>query len=184
MCWLTNRDVSRMLNKLNSQCVCDVEILSLVDNKIHTLSEKRNQLISLCKWEYIVFVDDDDNISDDYIKELLKATEQWTDVITFKVWISIDWWEYKDVLYSKEYENETRDDIYYRRPNHIMCWRKELAIQYPYLNIPAEDTDFANRAYKGIETEYNIDKTLYYYDFSSVWSECLGTEHYNPNRWR
>jgi hypothetical protein len=49
-----------------------------------------------------------------------------------------------------------------------MCWRKELAIQYPYLNIPAEDTDFANRAYKGIETEYNIDKTLYYYDFSSV----------------
>jgi len=182
--WLTERNTSRILKKLDEQCVWQVEILSLIDNRRSTVSDKRNILINLCKWDYVSFVDDDDDVSDDYIVSLLKWIEHWTDVVNFKVWISINWWEYKDVLYSKDYNNEDKDWKYYRMPNHIMCIKKELAKKFPYKNIAWEDTDFAIRINDSIKTEYNIDKTLYYYNFSSENSACQWTEHYNENRWK
>lgn len=181
--WLTNRNTSKLLKSLDKQSRDWVEILSLIDNKRWTVSDKRNQLISMCKWEYISFIDDDDEITDDYIEQLLEWIEHWTDVVNFKLWISIDWAEYKDVLFSKEHQNIYKDWFYYRQPNHIMCIKKELAKKFPYRNIPWEDTDFAERINSSIKTEYNIDKTLYYYNFSSIRSECQWTEHYNINRW-
>src|SRR5688572_23555139 len=44
-----------------------VEIVVLTDNKMMMLGHKRNVMVELAQGKYIVFVDDDDRISDDYI---------------------------------------------------------------------------------------------------------------------
>ena len=69
---LTDRNTSYMLYQLHKQQTEEVEILSLIDNKSYTVSEKRNILINLSHGDYVCFVDDDDMVEDNYIQELLR----------------------------------------------------------------------------------------------------------------
>jgi hypothetical protein len=164
--WLPNRNQSRIFNKLYWPEW--VEVLSLIDNKKRTLSDKRNDLINLAKWEYISFIDDDDDITEDYIYEILKAIEHNPDAICYKVMYQ---WK-KKVNYSKKYNHEEKDWEYYRKPNDKMCIRKDLCIKVPYENIEHEDDVFWEKISKLINFEYHIDKVLYYYNFNADTSEC------------
>lgn len=179
---LTDRNTSYLLYHLNKQATEDVEILSLIDNRSYTVSEKRNILINLAHGDYVCFVDDDDTIEDNYIEELLKATAHNTDVINFTVWITIDNWSEQPVYYGKDYENTNKEWAYYRQPNHIMAIKRDIALLVPYENIPAEDTVFATKINQYLKTEYIIDKTLYHYDFKTNRSACQWTLHYT-SKW-
>ena len=69
------------------------------------------------------------------------------------------------VKYSKDYTHGFKDNVYYRNPNHLMCWKTSLARQRRYLDITiGEDTTWANRMKNLINTEYNIDEVLYIYN--------------------
>lgn len=177
ICSVNNRVgnfLSDLFEQINSQCVGkDVEVLWLIDNKVMTVGEKRNKLIEMATGEYITFVDDDDKIAIDYVdKLLLSINDKPSDVICFKAKISINGWVYQDVLYSKEYENETKVGVFYRKPNHLMCWKSSIAKHIKYHSINCgEDTDWANRIHKNIKTETLIDDFLYYYDFNDATSE-------------
>jgi hypothetical protein len=50
-----------------------------------TTGLKRQNLIEGANSEYVVFVDDDDFVSDDYISEIVKALEYKPDIVTFNV---------------------------------------------------------------------------------------------------
>lgn len=181
--WITNRNALELIQWLDKQATDNVEILYLMDNKRHTVSDKRNYLVNMAKWEYITFVDDDDKVSDNYVSEILQAIENNNvDVINFKASISINWWDREDVIFSKDNENKHIDWIYYRQPNHLMVFKKELSKQVPFDNVNCEDTIFAKKINDKINTEYIIDKTLYYYNFYSDKSECQWVEHFNVNR--
>lgn len=166
----------KIYEQVNAQLIWkdNVEILTIIDNKTMTIGEKRNRLIDMARWEYVVFVDDDDRISDDYISQLLLATESNTDVICFKADISINWWNYIPVLYSMYNMNANWNNIYYRKPNHLMCWKKDIANKIKYEDISyGEDTNRANAMLENISSEYIIDKILYYYDYNDSTSESL-----------
>lgn len=45
-----------------------VEILTLIDNKVRSIGKKRQNLIDIAEGEYIAFIDDDDRVSDNYIE--------------------------------------------------------------------------------------------------------------------
>ncbi len=62
----------------------------MMDNKKRTLGYKRNEMLYLAKGEYVVFIDDDDEISSDYVTTLLEATRSNADVLCYNVEISID----------------------------------------------------------------------------------------------
>jgi hypothetical protein len=47
-------------------------------------------MLYLAKGEYVVFIDDDDEISSDYVTTLLEATRSNADVLCYNVEISID----------------------------------------------------------------------------------------------
>lgn len=55
----------------------------LCDNRKRSIGAKRQALVDIACGDYIAFVDDDDDISDDYIAEILKAIRTGADVITF-----------------------------------------------------------------------------------------------------
>lgn len=179
---LTDRNTSYILYQLHKQQTEDVEILSLIDNKSYTVSEKRNILINLSHGDYVCFVDDDDMVEDNYIQELLHWTNSDADVINFTVWISINGWIEQPVYYSKDYDNITKDGAFYRQPNHIMAIKRDIALLVPYENVPAEDTVFATKVNQYLQSEHTIDKMLYHYDFKESRSACQWTLHYT-SKW-
>ena len=104
ICGLVERLPCKVLDKLLSQRTSDVEILLLFDNRHLTLGAKRNFILDRAKGDYISFIDDDDDISDDYIQTLLTASK---DVMTFKTAHYINGVFNKDVIYSTTKGNKT-----------------------------------------------------------------------------
>lgn len=154
-----------------------VEILLLQDNKTIMLGSKRNQLVRMAQGEYVVFADDDDRISPDYISSLLEATEHNTDVITFKASVSINGEEPKDCIYSSKIQADyNTENEYYRLPNHICAFKRLIALQYPFPDILyGEDSGFSKSVKNRIEREHHIDRILYYYDYNQSTTE---TQHH------
>jgi glycosyltransferase involved in cell wall biosynthesis len=159
-----------ILKQLQDQVIFDdVEILLLLDNKKTMLGDKRNAMLSLAKGKYITFVDDDDRLSDDYVYELRQACLTTNkDVITFIVDVSLNGQPSKPCYYSKQFGVDYNlNDSYYRIPNHIMCVKKELVMAVKYKSIlRGEDADYSKRLLPLLNSEHNINKVLYYYDFN------------------
>lgn len=156
----------------------EVEILTFIDNKQRMLGTKRNDLLDIAQGDYVVFCDDDDRVSDDYVLELAKATDVGADCITFQVSVSINGNEPKICYYSNTYThdyNETEGKTvlsYHRLPNHIMAVKRELALQTKFKDIlKGEDADYSNRLLPLLETGYEIGKVLYHYDYSDFTTE-------------
>lgn len=165
-----------ILDILYPQCNNDsVELIVLYDNKRNTLSEKRNYLLNMAQGKYVTFVDDDDEVTTDYVSSLLEVINDKNgySVINFVVSVSLNGGEYKPCYYSIEFEKDyNTDEAYYRLPNHIMCVKNALAKTVKYRNVKNEDSEYASRLKPLITKEYNINKTLYYYNFSSLITEA------------
>lgn len=172
------------LNRQLEPFIGSVELVSIVDNKSMQLGEKRNLLTRIACGKYVVFVDDDDKIAPNYIERLIQEIDKCemnADVINFTVNISINRGTYVPVYYSKEFkEDKNLPDRYLRIPNHVMCFKRELALMFPFKPIlRGEDSDFAKRILSSIQNEVIIEDVLYYYDFNIETSETQGR---NNNR--
>lgn len=156
-----------------SESLAGVEILTLIDNKQRMLGTKRNDLLNIAKGDYVVFVDDDDRVATDYISQLLSAAELNSDIITFQVSVSLNGSKPKICHYSKDYDSDYNTSIeYHRLPNHIMCVRRELALQVKYKDIlRGEDADYSKRLKPILKSQTTINKVLYHYDFNQSTTE-------------
>jgi glycosyltransferase involved in cell wall biosynthesis len=151
----------------------DVEIIYLLDTKSMSVGAKRNRLVQMAGGTYITFVDDDDRVTDDYLSSLVDATSQNTDVIVFPVKVSLDGARPKPCYYSITYPKDQNYVWGYERlPNHIMCVKRSIAtkVGFPEINR-GEDSLYAKRLKPFLETEYNIGKVLYFYDYNSRTTE-------------
>lgn len=187
VCSVTNRFntfLPNIMNKLNSQAENfeDVEVICLMDNKKMMLGDKRNQMVNLACGKYVVFIDDDDDISDDYIEQLYLAIDSGADIINFTVNVSLNGGEYKPCYYNKDYEKDYNKEIqndngieiesYHRLPNHIMCVKRELALSTKYPSIlRGEDASYSKELKPKLQSQFNIDKVLYYYNFNQATTE-------------
>ena len=157
---------STIENVCNQGIKHGVEVLYLGDNWSMTLNRKRNLLIGLARGEYITFVDDDDEVTLDYVETILGALESGRDCITFQSSVCINGSPAKICYYSKHFENEDLDDRYLRQPNHVMAWRKSIIKPYPDI-VRGGDTIFAKEMVDLGYSEFAIDKVLYNYSFVS-----------------
>lgn len=178
ICTISERSskLNRILESLESQSYPEVEVLWLGDNFKRNVGEKRNALASIANGKYIVFIDDDDMISDDYVSRILDAIKKsFPDVVSFNLQITIDGGKPKDVFFSKEYgENYNLDDCYLRTPNHIMAIKKEIYEKVKVMEvIKGGDFDFAQKIMPYLNTEEKIHETLYFYEFDSELSRCV-----------
>jgi len=152
-----------------------VELLYLGDNWTLPTGVKRNRLKNMASGKYGLFADDDDNIEATYVSELLKATENDVDVITYNVWISQNGKPRKPVYYSLDYLHDRNGEgVYYRVPNHLMAYRKDLlqSVDFPPITM-GEDSIWARDIRKKANTQYHIDKFLYTYLANDKTSESL-----------
>jgi len=77
-----DRFLPRLIQKLEKQIGnrTDVEIIILGDNKKITVGKKRDRLIQMAQGKFVVLVDDDDDVSDDYVDVVCNIIEQNPDI--------------------------------------------------------------------------------------------------------
>lgn len=167
---LLERLKKTMLRNFNGNPPPDVEIITNCDNGQMSIGAKRNFLLSLAKGEYVVFADDDDLVSNDYISQIISATITNPDAIGFKGWITTNGIMRKEWRISKNYGYEQKGGVYYRYNNHLSPVKREIALQIGFPDIShGEDFDYAKRLHESglIKTEVFIDKHLYHYDYKT-----------------
>jgi glycosyltransferase involved in cell wall biosynthesis len=156
-----------LLSDLRKQ-IGDNEIEIIVcDIKNATIGDKRNRLLNAATGEYLVFIDDDDTISDDYIYCITQALEGSPDCCSLNGIITTNGHNPKRFVHSIKYNSYfEKDNVYYRPPNHLNVIRSVIAKQFtfPTKNF-GEDTDWAMQICKSgmLKTEVEITDTLYYY---------------------
>ncbi len=152
-----------------------VEILSLMDNKFSTVGAKRNAMTGFAQGRFIAFVDDDDDVSDDYVDTLLKAirADSSVDVITFDAWVTMNGAQGQVCKYGCGFEDANGSDVYYRRPNHVCCFRTQVARQVPWQDISwGEDYAWAKEMQPHLHREARIERILYFYRYDAQLSEA------------
>jgi len=145
-----------------------VELIALFDNKKISIGKKRDELLRLANGEYLVFIDDDDRISPDYVCEIMKAldTNPTTDCVVFDCICCINSGAPTLCKYGVELEyNDTVKGSWTGKPAHTMVYKSVIAKRHLYTDMGAgEDMDWVKRACKDIRIQTRIDKVLYYYD--------------------
>jgi glycosyltransferase involved in cell wall biosynthesis len=162
------RIITQLLEQ--SKNYSEIEIIGLFDNKKRTVGEKRQDLLNLSKGEYLVFIDDDDRISDDYISSIIETLNQNlnTDCVVFDCICCIENSPLKKLCkYGIEFEyGDINNGLEWRgKPAHTMVYKSSIAKKHLYISSNfGEDIDWVKRACKDIHIQTRIDKVLYYYD--------------------
>ena len=168
---------ARLIKSLNLQVIQNnlinkVQILTLCDTKEISVGEKRNILLNKSSGRYVCFIDDDDEISPDYLIKIILALESNSDVITFcgdyvennlRTAFSIS------IVHRGNYNHP---NIFYRLPNHLCPVKREIALscQFTDKNF-GEDSDYADKINKYIKNEFHIQDKLYFYMYDSNTSQ-------------
>lgn len=146
----------------------EVEVLS-DDSMEYNIGVKRNKLLERASGDYIVFVDDDDSISKDYVKLILKAAETNPDCIGICGIITTNGIKRRKWFISKDYGRwYEKDKVYYRTPNHISPVKREIALKAMFPKIKfGEDAVYSERLLPYLKTEVKIKERIYHYDYNS-----------------
>lgn len=147
------------------------EVLSLMDDGILSVGEKRNALIQCATGDYVLFVDDDDEVDREYIKLLMNATESKADVLVITSLVYINKEPPKPCYFSIQFSDEgENNDHYWRWPNHLCAIRRDLVLRHPFQSISfGEDSAFARSIRSELKTEQRVSrKPIYHYRYSSL----------------
>lgn len=144
-----------------------VEVIVLTDNRSMSIGVKRNHLVGMATGDYVVFVDDDDTISDEYVQQILKAATAGVDVITFTMEYQYNgqpaWLVEQSLTYPIQgCRTPGRVRI---TPHHTSAVRRSIATQLPFPDSSyGEDRDWAHRLHAVARTEHIVGDTLYFYN--------------------
>jgi glycosyltransferase involved in cell wall biosynthesis len=181
ICSLEKRhlQLQSLLEEIQTQILlCDattiVEVITEVDNKQITTGAKRNNLLNKASGKYICFIDDDDHISNDYLRLILEAIESDADCIATTGIFSINgghpvkWRLSKDFIDEDKFDSQINEIVFFRRANHLSPVKRELALQAMFPDQSnAEDKEYSGRLNPFLKTEVKIDKSIYHYDFKN-----------------
>jgi len=132
---------------------------------MRSIGAKRQALVDIARGDYLAFVDDDDDISDDYVSCLLLAIGRNPDVITFRQRAIYNGAE-SEVHYgvNNPDENFNAGRITLRAPWHVCAWKRELVEGCLFSDSSyGEDLVWCRQARKRIKTGTHVDKVLHTY---------------------
>jgi len=160
--------LKKLIEKLKKQIGnSNVEHLILTDNRKRSIGEKRQSLLDVSNGKYVTFIDDDDDISDDYIECVLNAIEENADVITFKQKCLINNNPPSIINFSlqnKENEPYLPGMLINRMPFHVCIWKSKIAKKYKFPSTSySEDWFWVEQLLKEVKTEFHIDKAIHSY---------------------
>ena len=148
-----------------------VEIIGVYDNKTIKLGRKRNLALSMASGRYVTFIDDDDEIDDDYLLEIIRVirSQRNPDVIHFPIDQYLHGVKERSCRYGLNLEYSDVDGRWTGKPAHTHIWKTELArsCEFPPSLNCGEDTPWCVALSSVAKTEFEIDRVLYRYMLSS-----------------
>jgi len=158
--------LQRLMAILTPQLNNNVEVI-LDDSMEYNIGVKRNKLLQRANGEWVVFQDDDDSISCDYVEKILKALESNPDCVGISGKITTNGKNAKQWHISKEYGrwHEEKGE-YLRTPNHISPVRREIALKCMFPEIAyGEDAVYSERILPHLKTEAKVEGDIYFYQY-------------------
>jgi glycosyltransferase involved in cell wall biosynthesis len=154
----------QMLNFFNREGVY-IEFIYEIDNGEMTIGEKRNKLLLRAQGEYVCFVDDDDNVADDYIESIMNALETKPDCVGIEGILKC---QAGDLIFRHSIQFQcwyTGSDAFYRTPNHLNPVKRKIALNvcFPSKNF-GEDQHYSDGIKRQLKTEKYIDHPIYFYN--------------------
>lgn len=166
----------------------DVEVVSIMDNKIMTIGRKRSLLFKIAQGKYTCIIDDDDDVVPDFVNTLrnLINDDMNVDVISYDQEAIIEGrpWLIKSSI--KHNLNPPFDQLKtdsngnalpcHRPPWHWCAWRTEFAQSIDFGDCNwGEDAIFVSSAVKNAKTEHRLEKVMCKYQWSAAISEAPQT---------
>jgi glycosyltransferase involved in cell wall biosynthesis len=132
-----------------------------------TIGAKRNKLLNQALGEYVVFIDDDDDIAFDYVDSILSAIDKAPDCIGFKVLCNMDG---KKEIAASSMKYDWTDNVdgfrYVRSIYHKTPVKREIALKCMFPDKSySEDYEYSMRLKPHLKSEIFIDKFLYIYRY-------------------
>jgi len=151
----------------------EVEILSLLDNKTRSIGLKRDALVRCARGDYLAFCDDDDDVSEDYVKSICEALlRESPDVLVFNERCNINGGNDFIVRFGMEYENEEarqENGVWVdvkRKPFHCCVWKSSIARSESFPDASyGEDWHWCKRLVPKVEKQWRIDRVLKMYRY-------------------
>lgn len=138
------------------------------------IGTKRNALLDRARGDYVAFVDDDDLVSGNYVRDVLEAVKTSPDCVGLNGIITFDGKNPRKFIHTIECKEwHEKDGIYYRMPNHLNPIRRDLAlaVRFPAGSNFGEDHDFSKRIQSSLKSEVMVRQPLYFYASRSVKKE-------------
>lgn len=169
MGFLNDQIYSKPDSHQNIYLLHPVEIIS--DSSLdYSIGIKRNKLLQMANGEYVVYIDDDDEITSNYVSLILEACKSGADCIGISGIITTNGHDKRQWHISKEYGHwhTAPDGTYLRTPNHISPVKRELALQAGFPEIAfGEDAEYSRRLLPLLKTEVKIEQNIYHYKYVS-----------------
>jgi hypothetical protein len=174
ICSLTERRamLSRLLQELaffKTFSRLNIEILTDVDDRQKTIGQKRNDLVARAKGKYCCFIDDDDQVSKYYFREIEQALKDKPDCVTLLGMFYENGRLIKPFVHSIDTDKYMEDEeAFYRPPNHLNPILTGLVkrVGFPTKNW-GEDTDFAMRMVGLLTTQGLVQSIIYHYYYKN-----------------
>lgn len=159
----------------------DIEVLVLTDNKMRSIGMKRDALVQAAIGEYLCFVDDDDEVYDNYITEIINAIEvsNGADVIAIQQHATINGGNKFIIDFSVNYENEEalcKGGVWQdtkRKPFHVCPFKRSVAQKhhFPDANY-GEDWHWCERVLRDVTTSHKTNTPIMCYNWASDITEA------------
>lgn len=159
-----------------------VQILAYWNNYEFPLGEIRQFLVEQAESEYISFVDDDDDIPDYYVDEVMKALADNPDYVGWQLQVWHNGEKMKPTYHSIKYGKWAEDEKgWYRDISHLNPIKRDIALKVNFgtrQDIP-EDESWARKIAPFVQTEFYIDKVMYFYKHTTDDSVWRGKKNYD-----
>ncbi len=156
--------LSRLLNRLEHQLNKEVEVLIYEDNGVLPYGDKINTMVSKSKGKYIVCIDDDDLVPEDYIEIILKEIKSNPDFIGYNIAYFCDG-EFK---YDIQHSYDNKEWTFNRRGVSPKCIiKKDIFKKFVFGNEYTSDQVISHQIEESglINKSSFVDKKMYIYDF-------------------
>lgn len=161
------RTLRRLMSMLDPQRCDEIEILIHKDDGTLSIGEKRNMLMDAAVGKYIVYIDDDDLVSERYVELILKALESGPDCVGFMGrYFNAITGDVKNVVYSLTVEQSMESDTtYFRSIGHLNPVKRSIAqiVRFPERSSHEDEPYTMGLRVRLKREEYISEVPMYFY---------------------
>lgn len=149
-----------------------VEYIALSDNKEISIGAKRQKLLELASGDFVVFFDDDDIPSPDYVRMILDAITPDVDCVGMNVYMTTNGKNPQRCCHSLRYKhwaNKVDGWDYVRNITHFNPVLRSVALKVGFKDLRfGEDKLYSDGVSRLLRKEAYIEQSLFHYRYTNT----------------